>query len=46
MFYIVFVEAAVERDRYMDPYEAKEFGLVDIVLERPAVAKKKAVKQN
>ena len=31
------IEEAVERDRYMDPNEAREFGLIDeVVVKRPA----------
>ncbi|XP_067678132.1 ATP-dependent Clp protease proteolytic subunit, mitochondrial-like [Haliotis asinina] len=29
------IEDSMERDRFMDPYEAKEFGLIDSVLEHP-----------
>ncbi len=37
------IEAAVERDRFMSPVEAKEFGLIDeVISERPAGAEKKA----
>ena len=31
------IESAMERDRFFDPYEAKEFGLIDQVVDkRPA----------
>jgi ATP-dependent Clp protease protease subunit len=37
------VSAAVERDRFMTPLEAKDFGLIDEVVEaRPAAADEKA----
>nr|KAG5714144.1 hypothetical protein BaRGS_020472 [Batillaria attramentaria] len=29
------IEASMERDRFMNPYEGKEFGLIDNVLEHP-----------
>lgn len=34
-FDLLFTEAAMERDRFMNPDEAKEFGLIDKVLEQP-----------
>jgi ATP-dependent Clp protease protease subunit len=37
------VSSAVERDRFMTPLEAKEFGLIDEMVEsRPGVADEKA----
>lgn len=32
---VVFTEAAMERDRYMSPVEAQEFGILDKVLVHP-----------
>ena len=29
------IESSMERDRFMSPVEAKEFGLIDLVLEHP-----------
>jgi len=29
------VEASMERDKFMSPVEAKEFGLIDKILEHP-----------
>lgn len=28
-------ESSMERDRWLNPYEAKEFGIIDTVLEHP-----------
>jgi ATP-dependent Clp protease protease subunit len=37
------VSSAVERDRFLTPLEAKEFGLIDEMVEsRPGVADEKA----
>lgn len=30
-----FVESSMERDKFMNPVEAKAFGLIDTVLEHP-----------
>jgi len=32
---LTFLEASLERDRFMDPTEAKEFGIIDEVLVHP-----------
>ena len=32
---LFFSEANMERDKYLTPYDAKDFGLIDIVLEHP-----------
>lgn len=41
------IEAAVDRDRYMTPAEAKEFGLIDeVVVERPKPADENSEKNN
>lgn len=31
----LFSESSMERDRFMNPHEAKDFGLIDTVLEHP-----------
>ena len=33
--FVVFAESVMERDRFMSPEEAKEFGIIDKVLEHP-----------
>ena len=32
---VLMLELAMERDKFMNPTEAKEFGLLDIVVEHP-----------
>lgn len=34
---LTFSESAMERDNFMSPEEAKDFGLIDHVLEKPPV---------
>jgi len=40
---IEIIEQSMERDRYMNPEEAKEFGLIDAVLTRPPVIDEKII---
>ena len=35
-----FTENTMDRDRFMTPEEAKEFGLIDSIMERPPTSKK------
>ena len=37
---ISFIEANMERDKFMNPQEAMEFGLIDKVLEHPKIGTK------
>lgn len=37
--YFFFAENLLERDKYMSPIEAKEFGLIDEVIEKPPAEK-------
>ena len=34
MFYVLFVAEMMERDKFMDPQQAKQLGLIDSILER------------
>jgi Clp protease len=40
----VFSEASMERDKFMSPYEAKEFGIIDTILNHPPKMGNAAVK--
>ena len=37
----LFSESSMERDRFMNPQEAKEFGLIDTILEHPPLLDQK-----
>lgn len=34
-FFLLLLESAMDRDRFMSPVEAKDFGLIDVVLDHP-----------
>lgn len=38
MMFITPVENTMERDKFMNPMEAREFGLIDVVVEHPPLA--------
>ena len=35
LVYLFFVEVNMERDKFMSPTEAREFGIIDMILDHP-----------